>query len=70
MSGLDDREVLTVGEIEGFARRGGMINFYLEGNRVRFEINPAAAQRGRLKISSQLLGLGKIIRTESVKEGK
>jgi hypothetical protein len=67
---LNSREKLIVGEIEGFARRGGMINFYLEGSKVRFEINPEAAQREGLKISSQLLSLAKIVKSEPLKEGK
>lgn len=61
--------VLTVSEVDGFARRGGILNFYLEGNKVRFEINPAAAERENLKLSSQLLSLGKIISAQPPKEG-
>jgi hypothetical protein len=63
LSALDSRPVLTVSEVEGFARNGGGINFYLDGTKVRFEINPDAAQNDRLKISSQLLSLGKIVPT-------
>lgn len=62
--------ILTVSEVEGFTRRGGIINFYLEGNKVRFEINPAAAQREGLKISSQLLSLGKIVEPVPAKGNK
>jgi hypothetical protein len=58
---LDSGPVLTVSEMRGFARRGGIINFYLEGNKVRFEINPAVAQRDKLKMSAQLLSLGRIV---------
>jgi hypothetical protein len=58
---LDASPILTVGETRDFARRGGIINFYLEENKVRFEINPTVAQRGKLKISAQLLSLGKIV---------
>lgn len=58
---LDSGPVLTVSETRNFAQRGGVINFYLEGNKVRFEINPVAAQRDKLKISAQLLSLGKIV---------
>ena len=65
---LGSRPVLTVGDIPGFARGGGDINFFLEGNKVRFEINPNAAQANGLKISSQLLSLGKIV--SGGKEGK
>jgi hypothetical protein len=61
LSEVESTGVLTVSEVEGFARLGGTINFYLEGNRVRFEINPDGAQKAGLRISSQLLSLGKIV---------
>jgi hypothetical protein len=54
--------ILTVGETPGFSRRGGMIQFVLEGNRVRFEINLAAAQRAGLTLSSELLKVAIAIR--------
>jgi hypothetical protein len=58
---MDSQPVVTVGDTEGFARRGGTINFYLDQNKVRFEINPGSARQKGLKISSQLLALGKIV---------
>ena len=51
--------VLTVGETEGFLNLGGMINFVLEGNNVRFEIGSEAAHHHRLRISSRLLRLAR-----------
>jgi len=68
LSKLNSSCVLTVGEIDGFARRGGIINFYFDGNKLRFEINATDARRKGLKISSQLLGLGKIVEPELAKE--
>jgi hypothetical protein len=53
--------ILTVGETPGFAERGGMIRLMLEDNRVRFEVNVAAAHDGNLNISSRLLTLARII---------
>lgn len=53
--------VLTVGETDGFARMGGVINFFLEGRKLRFEINPEAARRKGLRLSSQLLSLGRLV---------
>jgi len=53
--------ILTVGETPGFAERGGVIRFTLEGNRVRFEVNVEAAHQAELNISSRLLTLAKII---------
>jgi hypothetical protein len=62
LDALRNDSVLTVGEMKGFAESGGIINFTLQNDRVRFEINPAAAERARLTISSQLLRLAKIVR--------
>jgi hypothetical protein len=61
LSQLDTKPVLTVSDVESFASDGGDIDFYLSDGKVRFEINPQAARRCQLKISSQLLSLGKII---------
>jgi len=62
---LKSKPVLTVGETEGFAQRGGGINFYRDGNKVRFEINPAVTRRNGLRVSSELLSLGKIVKSET-----
>ena len=56
--------VLTIGDGEEFARRGGMIAFVLEKGRVRFVMNPTAAERARLKVSSRLLALARIVQEE------
>jgi hypothetical protein len=53
---------LTVGEANGFAQRGGIINLMREENRLRFEVNVTAAAQTRLKISSKLLVLAKIVK--------
>ncbi|MGH9358491.1 MAG: YfiR family protein [Terriglobia bacterium] len=52
---------LTVGDTDDFARQGVMINLFLEADKVRFAINPAAAARAGISISSQLLSLAKIV---------
>lgn len=61
---LETAKVLTVGDMKRFARRGGAINFVSEQNKIRFEINKKAADRAGLKISSQLLKLARMVRTE------
>ncbi len=53
--------VLTVGDTKGFADDGVIINFVLEGSKVRFEINTESADRAGIKISSKLLQLAKRI---------
>ena len=53
--------LLLVGEEPGFAEQGGTVNFFLDENKVRFEINLEFAKQDQLKISSKLLGLAKIV---------
>lgn len=54
------RGILTIGEVEGFSKMGGVINFFQKRNQLRFEVNIDAARREKLKISSQLLGSAQI----------
>jgi hypothetical protein len=61
LGALADHPVLTVAEIDQFAVRGGQIGFRMEDRKVRFDINSDAAQRARLKLSSQLMKLGRIV---------
>jgi hypothetical protein len=57
LTALKTLSVLTVSDMPQFARRGGVIQFLLDGNRVRFDINLAAAERAGLTLSSELLKL-------------
>ncbi len=59
---LDKQAVLTVSDMPEFSQRGGMIQFVLEGNRVRFEVNLAATQRAHLTLSSELLKVATTVR--------
>lgn len=56
--------VLSIGESDGFAAAGGVIGFFIDGEKVRFEINNEAAQRAGLKLSSQLLKLARLVKDE------
>lgn len=53
--------LLTLGDTEGYAKRGVMVNFFPENGKIRFEINLDAARQGGLKISSKLLSLARIV---------
>jgi hypothetical protein len=53
---------LTVGETDQFIMQGGIVNFVRQGNNVRFEIDPIAAEQAKLRISSRLLQLATIVR--------
>lgn len=63
-SKLDSKPVLTVSEDTGFIQRGGIINFYRDGTKIRFEVNPDAADKKGLKLGSELLSLGKIVHSD------
>jgi hypothetical protein len=54
--------VLTVSESEDFARSGGMINFVMKEENIRFEINLAAAERAGLQISSKLANMATLVK--------
>jgi len=58
---------LWVGEEEGFINKGGVINFYIDGEKLRFEISVEHAKDSNLDISSRLLNLAKIV--GNVEEG-
>jgi hypothetical protein len=55
---------LTVGDLDRFARRGGVIRLALREKRIRIHINVDAANRATLKISSHLLKLATIVTDE------
>jgi len=63
------RSVLTVGDFDRFAHRGGMINLFLERKSIRFEINANATERAGFKVSPKLGGLGKIVRGDVLEPG-
>jgi hypothetical protein len=58
---LRGRRVVTVGDSGGFVQGGGTIEFVLEENRVRFEINHRAATQAGLRISSRLLAVARLV---------
>lgn len=57
MAQVSGKPVLTVADTDGFLRAGGVINFILEGTKVRFLIDQEAAERSGLQISSKLMRL-------------
>jgi hypothetical protein len=57
LQSLQGSSALTVGETDRFTEIGGMINFFAEGKKIRFQINPGAARNAGLKVSSRLLSI-------------
>jgi len=59
---LGHRPVLTIGDSEGYARKGVIINLVKARGKIRFQINLEAAKRCGLNISSKLLKLATIVK--------
>jgi len=55
--------VLLVGEATGFATRGGAINFFVDGNNVRFELNTDQALESHLVFNAKMHNLGTHVST-------
>lgn len=64
LRGLRSGPILTVGETEQFAARGGMIQLTLEDKQVHFTINLNMASREQLRIRSNLLALSRIVESD------
>jgi hypothetical protein len=52
--------VLTVGDGDDFTRKGGVVGFYLDGGKVKLEVNPDAARVANLRVSAKLLEMARI----------
>jgi hypothetical protein len=61
---IKDAPVFTVSDFDAFASFGGVSQLFIENGKVRFAINPASALRARLRISSKLLALAKLVKDE------
>ncbi len=62
LDALAGTSALTVGDVEHFAHRGGMISIRMQHDRrTRFEINMEVVERAGLEISSELLSLSTIV---------
>ncbi|MEI6948076.1 YfiR family protein [Paraflavisolibacter sp. H34] len=61
LAALKNRGVLTVGDAGNFISRGGMVRFYTENNKIRLQINLAAAKEADLEISSKLLRVADVV---------
>jgi hypothetical protein len=56
---LDGAPILTVSDLPRFARRGGMIGFVTEDNRVRIEINQRTVREAGLRVGAKVLEIAR-----------
>ena len=57
---IQDKNILTFSDNEALFEQGIMINFYVDENRVKFELNPEVINRSNIQLHSQLYSIGKI----------
>jgi hypothetical protein len=62
LDSLKAKPILTVSDLPNFSEQGGMIQFVLEGDKVRFEVNLGAVEKAKLSLSSQLLKVAVAVR--------
>lgn len=59
--GLGETPVLTISDIEDFAKNGGCIRLLYHQNKIVFEVNLASAQKSKLHLPGQLLNLASTV---------
>ena len=59
---LHNGPVFTASDVRGFAEAGGIVELRQENGKMRFAINPAAAQRARISLSAKLLSLATLVK--------
>ena len=57
LTAVRDAPVLTISDVDGFARLGGIAHVFVESGKMRFDVNLDPARRSRLQVSSKLLTL-------------
>jgi hypothetical protein len=57
--------VLMVSDLPAFSEIGGTAHLFMEGERMRFAVNVDAAMRAKLRISTQLLNLARVVKDEN-----
>jgi hypothetical protein len=64
LKALKGKQVLTVSDLNNFAKQGGMVRFVKESNKVKLRINVNAAKAEGITISSKILRLSEIVNSD------
>ena len=65
VAALNGAPVLTLSDVDQFARVGGMAQLYVEDGRIRFRVNLESTKRSRLQFSSRLLALATLVKDDA-----
>ena len=60
----NEKPILTISDHQGFGQRGVIINFFIENNKVRFEINEKSLNQSGLYMSYLLLNVATVLKEE------
>ena len=66
VAALNGAPMLTLSDIEPFARIGGMAQLYVQDGRIRFKVNLDSTKRSRLQFSSRLLALATLVKDDPI----
>jgi hypothetical protein len=69
LAAMADLPILTVSDIEGFTRMGGMIELLVAQRKLRFEIDLAAVRAAGLRLDPRLLELARRVHGQTNKGG-
>ena len=61
LNGIRNQNILTVGDFDGFAQRGGMMRFVTENAKIRLRVRLDTVKAADLKVSSKLLRPAQIV---------
>lgn len=61
LTSLKGKPILTVSDTRSFAENGGIVGLKRQGKKMSFYINSTSSEAAGLNISSQLMGLAKVI---------
>ena len=61
---LKGKNILTVSDVNNFTKVGGMVRLYINDDKINIQINLEAAKAENLVISSKLLKLAEIVKTD------
>jgi hypothetical protein len=67
LAALKGRNILLVGDTDGFAQRGGAVRFLTEKNKIRLRINTDSVKAAGLTISSKLLRAAELVTDKEAK---
>lgn len=61
LAATEGSPVLTISDVQGFARTGGVAELFVEAGKMRFRVNQDSAMRSQIALSSRLLSLAELI---------